>query len=883
MATIHGLLTVHTEHRQTGRTVVAGEVEYSLRTWSCTLQEGRPRFPNVTQLPYVKKVEFILHETFENSHRVTSRAPFRVEEEGWGEFDLAIIVHFVNCSEPHTIIHDLSFQEGETYNKTYPFKIPNPSAGLLTLFNKHPTVSRKTIPARATKARKGPPRDSAYSNSRRTPYYSDSDDSLSSDQDDHLNSSGDDSDAASPRSIRSKGHSTSSASTSSHHAKGSAQQPARDHRPSTSRKHGPLGAAAATTAMLDRGSSHDSHSRRLKHSQAVGSNDGLMAMEPTLSSPLSHSEEHRQRALASRPSSRTAPKGERDHHLASPGSAQQPAQPRRQREPGPSTRRLSNGMAAGGSAMGASTKQQPPPQRLPDTPNRSHPSAPGAGAQRSRSSALAHPTSDLSGSPVRTLKTTQKQPVRGSMPSSSSRGGAPERSLSPAARQERLVAPGATGAAKRRLSDVVDQPDRNTSRRRTIPADEVRALPSSSASSSSPPSIDSRGAHVRANGAVRPVKRPLAGGISDVKVPKKRGIKVLEDEEDKHAAGRERPARADDAPLARSPRKSLAAAARKGGGIGNGDDDRAASPPTTQQRSALKLSNREAFIRDRERQRQAQQAQESGRVGSSGIRTAKQPSAGSSGVSVRSVRTTATPATASASASSAKARRAIDASPPTTESAAAEPDGPPAGLPRRGSTKREVANGASRQQQQQQQQQQAQKTAPALPGKSKSRERTSAASEKADAADKAAPTPSNPLRMKRVMSQEKVAAAEGDVVAAKAAAPGRNRKGEHAEAATTSPSARHDVKAAREAPSQECIEKMERIMVKANELNERGLVKFLRLLHALRVEQEPDKAAKITKEAIDGVENDGEYACNLSTLKPEAIDRLWAFVREIRV
>ncbi|KAJ2805873.1 hypothetical protein H4S07_003918 [Coemansia furcata] len=73
--------------------------------------------------------------------------------------------------------------------------------------------------------------------------------------------------------------------------------------------------------------------------------------------------------------------------------------------------------------------------------------------------------------------------------------------------------------------------------------------------------------------------------------------------------------------------------------------------------------------------------------------------------------------------------------------------------------------------------------------------------------------------------------------------------------------------------------KMERIMARAGSLDDHRLVGFLELLHKLRVEQDPDRAELITEEAVDQVENDGEYACNLSALKPEAIDRLWAFIR----
>ncbi|KAJ2655005.1 transcription factor TFIIF complex subunit Tfg3 [Coemansia sp. RSA 1200] len=168
------VLGIHTQQHDTGRTAVSGGIEYSLRRWSCTLHEGRSQVAGTTQLPYIQKVEFILHETFDTPHRaltnsadliVVTRAPFRVEEEGWGEFDLIVIVHMANSPDTYKIVHDLNFQEGESYTKRYPFVIPNPTPGFLALFYKPTAFSRKTIPKRATKARKGPPRDSAYANS----------------------------------------------------------------------------------------------------------------------------------------------------------------------------------------------------------------------------------------------------------------------------------------------------------------------------------------------------------------------------------------------------------------------------------------------------------------------------------------------------------------------------------------------------------------------------------------------------------------------------------------------------------------------------------------------------------------------------------------------
>ncbi|KAJ2748273.1 transcription factor TFIIF complex subunit Tfg3, partial [Coemansia nantahalensis] len=189
-------LTVQTRHEPTGELAINDGAEYVLRRWSCVVLDGRPRAANATQLPHVREVEFVLHETFANNHQVVRRAPFRVEEEGWGEFDMTVLVHFAHCTAPLRITHDLNFQEGSVYEKKYRLTVPNPSPGFLALYNRPSTHARKTLPARQTKARKGPPRSAQYSPSaqrRRSPSASPSD----YDSDDSSLSSGSPSDGGS--------------------------------------------------------------------------------------------------------------------------------------------------------------------------------------------------------------------------------------------------------------------------------------------------------------------------------------------------------------------------------------------------------------------------------------------------------------------------------------------------------------------------------------------------------------------------------------------------------------------------------------------------------------------------------------------------------------
>lgn len=39
------------------------------------------------------------------------RPPFKIQEEGWGEFDMRIIVSAIDKGGDHELLHDLNFQK----------------------------------------------------------------------------------------------------------------------------------------------------------------------------------------------------------------------------------------------------------------------------------------------------------------------------------------------------------------------------------------------------------------------------------------------------------------------------------------------------------------------------------------------------------------------------------------------------------------------------------------------------------------------------------------------------------------------------------------------------------------------------------------------------
>ena len=53
---------------------------------------------NVSLSPFIRRVTFKLHESFNNPVRTLESFPFEVEETGWGEFEIQIKVYLV---EPH--------------------------------------------------------------------------------------------------------------------------------------------------------------------------------------------------------------------------------------------------------------------------------------------------------------------------------------------------------------------------------------------------------------------------------------------------------------------------------------------------------------------------------------------------------------------------------------------------------------------------------------------------------------------------------------------------------------------------------------------------------------------------------------------------------------
>ncbi|KAF9996738.1 hypothetical protein BGZ80_003352 [Entomortierella chlamydospora] len=83
---------------------------FLMRKWKISLM-GINANGEEDPLPYVDRVEYMLHETFAQPLRKVTEYPFALQEKGWGEFDMKIQIYYVdNAAAPTVLDHDLNFQ-----------------------------------------------------------------------------------------------------------------------------------------------------------------------------------------------------------------------------------------------------------------------------------------------------------------------------------------------------------------------------------------------------------------------------------------------------------------------------------------------------------------------------------------------------------------------------------------------------------------------------------------------------------------------------------------------------------------------------------------------------------------------------------------------------
>lgn len=104
---------------------------YPMRKWDIEIwlldDQGNEVTANVFE-----KATYNLHPSFEKNKQVFKKPPFRIDEKGWGEFDMSIVLSAVNKGGEHTLDHDLNFQS-ERYEAKHQVTFRNPKPELLAL------------------------------------------------------------------------------------------------------------------------------------------------------------------------------------------------------------------------------------------------------------------------------------------------------------------------------------------------------------------------------------------------------------------------------------------------------------------------------------------------------------------------------------------------------------------------------------------------------------------------------------------------------------------------------------------------------------------------------------------------------------------------------
>ena len=81
------------------------------------------------------------------SQSAFTQPPFRISEEGWGEFDMSIVLTAIDKGGENTIIHDLNFQSAR-YEAKHP--VVSGQSGLESLNTPLTPHRRSRIPSLAS-------------------------------------------------------------------------------------------------------------------------------------------------------------------------------------------------------------------------------------------------------------------------------------------------------------------------------------------------------------------------------------------------------------------------------------------------------------------------------------------------------------------------------------------------------------------------------------------------------------------------------------------------------------------------------------------------------------------------------------------------------------
>lgn len=128
MPEVKRTLKIITEQKVTGDATL----EMPLRKWNIELHLLGPHGEDIPADCF-EKVVYKLHETFgQRATQTFKMPPFRIQEEGWGEFDMLLVLTPKDKGAEITVAHDLNFQS-EHYETKHPIVFKNPKPALLAI------------------------------------------------------------------------------------------------------------------------------------------------------------------------------------------------------------------------------------------------------------------------------------------------------------------------------------------------------------------------------------------------------------------------------------------------------------------------------------------------------------------------------------------------------------------------------------------------------------------------------------------------------------------------------------------------------------------------------------------------------------------------------
>ncbi|KAL5403185.1 hypothetical protein PMIN06_005307 [Paraphaeosphaeria minitans] len=104
---------------------------FPMRSWSIEIYLVDDK-GNDVQASCFEKAVYNLHPSFEKNKQTFKKPPFKIEEKGWGEFDMTIVLTGAHKGGDHTLAHDLNFQS-EKYEATHQVVFRNPKPDLVAL------------------------------------------------------------------------------------------------------------------------------------------------------------------------------------------------------------------------------------------------------------------------------------------------------------------------------------------------------------------------------------------------------------------------------------------------------------------------------------------------------------------------------------------------------------------------------------------------------------------------------------------------------------------------------------------------------------------------------------------------------------------------------